>query len=145
MGLSIKRCAPTIIGPQSKADRSYRSQLLIPPLQTGVKWRSWDNHSKSILYRLGCDNPFAIKRENMCRYQWVSTHGGHARIIRKLSATALDCSGKSCAVAEAEGLPFTIGVTVHPGIRNCLYCRLNWASSKVLSFFCWIITDLRNR
>jgi hypothetical protein len=50
-------------------------QLLIPSSQTGVKWRSWDNHSKSIFYRLGCDNPFAIKCKNMCRCLWVKPPG----------------------------------------------------------------------
>src|SRR5262245_2587358 len=80
-------------------------QLLIPSLQTGVKWRSWDNHSKSIFYRLGGDNPFAIKRKNMCRYQWVSTHGGREMFLpsrqRRLNLARDARSPGSSTVADA--------------------------------------------
>jgi len=41
-------------------------------LQTGVKSRSWDNHSKSILNVFRCNATFAIKCKKMCRYQWVT-------------------------------------------------------------------------
>jgi hypothetical protein len=57
--------SPTISCPL----KMFTHQLLIPSLQTGVKSRSWDHHSKIIFNRFHCNKSVEIKCENMCRYQ----------------------------------------------------------------------------